>query len=532
MLQNLRWRVGVALFVAAICVVYLLPALPGVRESSLADLLPDSSINLGLDLQGGMHLTLGVDMDTAIQNALGRQGRDLRDVAREEKIVVLRPQVTEDNQVVLELAKAEQKAEFEAILKDRYPSLAIADTENLANDRLRYTLEMTKESQDELESLTLDQAVKTIRNRIDEFGVNEPDIRPQRADHRIIIQLPGLEDRERALDILGKTALLEFKLVRQDVEMSKARQGIVPGVEVITLQDRQPDGSIREIPIAVDSVALMTGDTIENAMVQFGQGGEASVSLNFDSVGARLFERITEQNVNKPLAIVLDGVAYSAPNINERIGGGRAAITGGFTLEEARDLALILRAGALPAPVSVLEERSVGPSLGEESIQKGITAALLGGIVVAVFMAIYYGLAGMVANMCLFLNIFLIMSGMAAFGATLTLPGIAGIILTLGMAVDANVLIFERIREEIRRGLTPKAALNEGFSRATLTIIDANVTTIIAAIILFQFGTGPIRGFAVTLSFGILASMFTAVFVSRIFLDLWVTKKPDACMSI
>jgi preprotein translocase subunit SecD len=243
------------------------------------------------------------------------------------------------------------------------------------------------------------------------------------------------------------------------------------------------------------------------------------VSLSFDSKGARLFERITEANVHKRLAIVLDGNVYSAPEIQEKIGGGRAQITGRFTMDEARDLAIALRAGALPAPVEILEERTVGPSLGQDSIEQGINSIIVGMILVLVFMVIYYRVSGVIADVAVILNVLLIMGALAAFRATLTLPGIAGIILTIGMSVDANVLIFERIREEIRLGKSPRAAVDGGFGKAMLTILDANVTTLIAALVLFQFGTGPIRGFAVTLSVGIVASLFTAIFVSRLIFD-------------
>ncbi|AGW14468.1 protein translocase subunit SecD [Megalodesulfovibrio gigas] len=532
MMQSLRWRVGLALFVAVLGAIYLLPTLSGVRNSPLSAVLPDSTINLGLDLQGGMHLTLGVDMDKALENNLSRRGRDLRDEAREKGLVILRPTVTKANTLEFVLTKAEQQGELETLIKENYTSLAIQQSVALPDGRVRYVLGMTPAARGYYEAMTLDQAVKTIRNRIDQFGVAEPDIRPQRDDHRIIIQLPGLKERERAIEILGKTAHLEFKLVRDDADPEKARLGMVPGAEFAILKDKLPNGVEREIPIVLEKDVVMTGEYVEEATTGFDNMNRPVVLMRFDPTGARLFDKVTGENVNRRLAIVLDGVVYSAPNINERISGGRASISGSFSVEEARDLAIVLRAGALPAPVHILEERSVGPSLGQESIDKGVTAAMLGGAAVCVFMAIYYGMAGMVANMCLFFNIYLILGGMAAFGATLTLPGIAGIILTLGMAVDANVLIFERIREELRRGLTPRAALNEGFSRATLTIVDANLTTVIAAVILYQFGTGPIRGFAVTLTLGILASMFTAVFVSRIMMDFWVSKRPDACKSI
>ncbi|GAB7080550.1 protein translocase subunit SecD [Megalodesulfovibrio paquesii] len=532
MMQSLRWRVGIAVFVAVLGAIYLLPTFSGVRQSALHAVLPDSAINLGLDLQGGMHLTLGVDMDTAIENNLSRRGRDLRDEAREQGIILLRPTATKAQTLEFVLTKAEQKDALDKLIREHYSAYEIQESTALPEGRVKYLLRMTPKYRHDLEALTLDQAVKTIRNRIDQFGVAEPDIRPQRDENRIIIQLPGLKERERAIEILGKTAHLEFKLVRDDVDPEKARLGLVPGVEAASLRRKLADGSEHDTPIALEKDVVLTGEYVEEASTGFDQMNHPSVLMQFDPAGARLFEKVTSENVNRRLAIVLDGVVYSAPNINERIPGGRASITGSFTVEEARDLAIVLRAGALPAPVHILEERSVGPSLGQESIDKGITSALLGGAVVCIFMAIYYGLAGMVANMCLFFNVYLILGGMAAFGATLTLPGIAGIILTLGMAVDANVLIFERIREELRRGLTPRAAMHEGYSRATLTIVDANLTTVIAAVILYQFGTGPIRGFAVTLTLGIMASMFTAVFVSRIFMDFWIAHRPDACKRI
>ncbi len=254
--------------------------------------------------------------------------------------------------------------------------------------------------------------------------------------------------------------------------------------------------------------------------------------LNFNSRGAAVFERVTGENVGKRMAIVLDGKVYSAPNIRERIGGGRASISGSFTTAEAQDLAIVLRAGSLPAPVSVLEERTVGPSLGQESIDGGIRAALVGAAAVVLFMAVYYGLSGVIADVMLMFTMLILMAGMAGFGATLTLPGIAGIVLTIGMAVDANVLIYERIREELRRGLTPLAAIHAGFERASISITDSNLTTIIVAAILYQFGTGPVRGFAVTLTLGILASMFTAVFVSRAVFEVWARRAGAKGISI
>ena len=380
-----------------------------------------------------------------------------------------------------------------------------------------------------IEEMALDQAVRTIRNRIDQFGVAEPDIRNQ-ADFRIQIQLPGLTDSKRAIQLVGQTAQLTFHLVRDDVNP----QGILPpGVALFPMVTVRPDGSTSESMIALDKEPLMTGEDVADARPTFdNRDNKPSVGLSFNSRGAAMFERITGEHIHKRMAIVLDGKVHSAPTIQSRIGGGKASITGSFTPTEAQDLAIVLRAGSLPAPVTVLEERTVGPSLGKESIESGILAAAVGGIAVMVVMPLYYGLAGLLADVMLVFTITMLMAGLAAFGATLTLPGIAGIVLTIGMSVDANVLIFERIREEIRQGLKPLEAVAVGFDRATISIVDSNLTTIIAAAILYQFGTGPVRGFAVTLSLGIVASMFTAIFVSRTAFGLWLGGNDGKKLSI
>jgi preprotein translocase subunit SecD len=317
-------------------------------------------------------------------------------------------------------------------------------------------------------------------------------------------------------------------MVDDSADLKKAQQGVLaPGRELSVLLHRQANGSYAESPIVLRRDAVLTGEYVSDAQVRLDQWNNAYVALTFNARGAKIFTDLTAENVNKRMAIVLDGKVYSAPVIRERISGGKASITGNFTREEARDLAVVLRAGSLPAPVTILEQRSVGPSLGQESIDNGVMSAMVGMALVLVVMVVYYGFGGMVADLVLLLNIMLIMGGLAAFGATLTLPGIAGIILTIGMAVDANVIIYERIREELRRGLSATQAVAEGYGRATLTILDANVTTVIAAIILYQFGTGPIRGFAVTLTLGIITSMFTAIFVSRILFDLYTKNRAD-----
>jgi preprotein translocase subunit SecD len=521
---SLRWRAILAAAVVLLGLIYTLPSIPAVRNSSLGALLPSKEINLGLDLKGGIHLTLGVDMDTALTNAVTSLGQDLRVEAREKKITVLRPRAQGPRRLEFVLLKAEQQKEMDDLLRKRFDSMAVKTREDIGNGQLRYVLEITEAHVKYLEGLTMDQALKTIRNRIDQFGVAEPDIRKQQGN-RIIVQLPGLDDPKRAISVIGRTAHLEFKLVDEGADVQAAVAGQVPpGSELMHMQAKKGSGE-NAAPIVVRSESVLTGEYITDANVQFDQFGQPYVGMSFNARGARVFEEVTGANVRKRLAIVLDGSVYSAPVIQDRIGGGRASITGQFTTEEAHDLAVVLRAGSLPAPVNILEERTVGPSLGQESIDKGFMAACIGGILVVLFMILYYRRAGMIAAFAIVLDIILVMAGLAAFGATLTLPGIAGIILTLGMAVDANVLIYERIREELRAGESVPAAIHNGYSRAFITIFDSNLTTIIVAVILYQFGTGPVRGFAVTLTLGILASMFTAIFVSRIFFDAWLARR-------
>lgn len=378
-----------------------------------------------------------------------------------------------------------------------------------------------------------DRALEIIRNRIDQFGVRETSIQKQGEDE-IVVQLPGVTDRERAIEIIGKTALLEFRLVSPDTEkLRQALAGNVPeGFELKYSEDEDKEA------LLLEKEAVLSGEALRNASVNFSQSefNEPTVALQFNSEGAKKFAEITAKNIGRRLAIVLDGKVQSAPRIKEAIPSGEAVITGHFDPEEAQDLALVLRVGALPAPMSIEEERTVGPLLGQDSINKGFKASIIGAILVFIFMAIYYLLAGIVANMALLFNLFIILGALgmlpllfSGVSATLTLPGIAGIVLSLGMAVDANVLINERIREELALGKSMHLAITNGYSKAFSAILDSNLTTLIAAFLLFQFGTGPIRGFAVTLTIGILASMFTAVVFTRtifeILLSLGLLKK-------
>ena len=499
---GLRSRLAVALLVFGLCLVYALPSVPYIG-TALENVLPSKKINLGLDLKGGIHLTLGVDVAKAVSNSLALAGQDIRRLAKDEKIVVLHPRVVGNDKLEFALPRVDDEAKLQEILQKNFPQLNVGEPRR-TEAGLRYVAEFRPEEISRIEDMALDQALRTIRNRIDQFGVAEPDIRKQEGN-RIQVQLPGLSDPRRAVQILGQTAHLEFHLVRDDVDPNKA---VLPsGVMALPLLEKGHDGSETATRlIAVEKDAMLSGEDVADAQPTF-EKNRASVSLNFNSRGATLFEKV-----------------YSAPVIQQRIAGGRAVITGQFTTQEATDLAIVLRAGSLPAPVSVLEERTVGPSLGQESIDSGINAALVGAAAVVVFMAIYYGMSGVIADIMLCFTMLIVMAGMAGFGATLTLPGIAGIVLTIGMAVDANVLIYERIREELHLGLSPLAAVKAGFERATISITDSNLTTIIATVILYQFGTGPIRGFAVTLSLGIVASMFTAIFVSRAIFEYWARK--------
>lgn len=367
------------------------------------------------------------------------------------------------------------------------------------------------------------RVAEIIRNRIDEFGVKEPEITTQGKD-QVVVKLPGVTDRERAKEIAGKAAHLEFKIVSEDTELiQKADTGTIPpGFEY-----KKVKGSPNEEMVLLAIAPVLTGEHLTTASVGFDQYGQAIVMLTMDREGGKIFDRVTFQNIGKRLAIVMDGQVYSAPVIRDRIPNGKAQISGNFKAAEASDLALVLRAGALPAPVTIVEERTIGPSLGRDSIQSGIRASIFGVIFIIVFMPLYYLFCGWVANLGLLVYITLVVGGMAAMGSTLTLPGIAGFILSVGMAVDANVLIFERMREESATGKTARAVISAGYHRALSAILDSNVTTLITSVLLFIFGTGPIQGFAVTLSIGIVASMFSAIFVTRVILDAVVKKNPE-----
>ena len=503
-----------------VALVYLTPTFVTSLAPWWTGILPSEKIHLGLDLQGGSHLVLEVKVDKAIENNLDRVKTDLTNILRERGISGVSVERAKAGQLQVR-ASAENVERVRGLLKGEFQNLTLVNSESAGGTTSLY-LTLSKEEIRSLRDYAVDQSLETIRNRIDQFGVSEPIIQRQ-GQQDILIQLPGIQDPERAKEIIGKTALLEFKLVDDSVNpQDAARSGPPPGREILYGHAGKGEGAVgaEQIPYLLEARTLMTGEFITDARVRpSSQLQGPYVELILNTRGARLFEQITAANVKRRLAIVLDNRVYSAPVIQERIGGGRASITGSFSLQEARDLAIVLRAGALPAPVEIVEERTVGPSLGQDSINQGVTSFIVGGALVILFMIAYYKGAGLLANAALIFNILFMLAILAGFQAVLTLPGIAGIVLTIGMAVDANVLINERIREELRAGRAPRSAVEAGYQHALPAILDTNITTFLSGVILFQFGTGPIKGFAVTLCVGILTTVVTAVYMTRIYYD-------------
>lgn len=520
MRRGVAVRLALFMIATVVSLVYLAPTFVHNLPSWWSGFMPTDRIHLGLDLQGGSHLVLEVKVDKAIENAVERIKADLTNVLRDRGISGVSVARVQGTQLQIKVPAAGVER-VRGLLKSDFPNLTLVNTQT-GGGTTEFLLTLSKEEIRSLRDYAVDQSLETIRNRIDQFGVSEPIIQRQ-GQQDILIQLPGIQDPERAKEIIGKTALLEFKLVDDNVNVEEAlKNGPPAGDEILYGYTGKGEGSVgaEKIPYVVQARTLMTGEYITDARVRpSSQLQGPYVELILNSTGARLFEQITAANVKRRLAIVLDNRVYSAPVIQERIGGGRASITGSFDIKEARDLAIVLRAGALPAPVEIVEERTVGPSLGQDSIRQGITSFIVGGALVVVFMVAYYKGAGLVAVVAVIFNIFYMLAVLAGFQAVLTLPGIAGIVLTIGMAVDANVLINERIREELRAGRAVRSAIEAGYQNALPAILDSNITTFLSGVILFQFGTGPIKGFAVTLCVGILTTVITAVYLTRIYYD-------------
>ena len=499
-----------------------------------AKVLPTRAVVLGLDLQGGMHLVIGVRTEEAVKNEMIQIKDYLRRRFRQEKVKYEEMKILDTDKLQIRFIDKDNVDKGTRLVQREYGRI-LKRTER--GSPLAPVFVLDSSYAEQLKTNAVQQVMETIRSRVDEFGVTEPSIQRQGKD-RIVIQLPGIkeEDRQRVLNIIKRTAKLEFMLVDDFATTKEAlldRLGgvVPPGKRLLPEVDRNGNITgwylLREEP-------KITGDYLVDARVGFQQTalGGAVVHFKFNLEGARRFARITGEHIGERLAIVLENKVRSAPVIRSRI-YDRGVIEGDFTVDEARDLAIVLRAGALPVSIEIEEERTVGPSLGKDLINRGKWAILLGGVVVLAFMVIYYMGAGLIADLAILLNLLFIMAMLAGLRATLTLPGIAGIALTVGMAVDANIIIFERIREEWRTGKTPRSAIEAGYQRSLWTVLDANITTLIAAAILFQVGTGPIRGFAVTLTLGIISSLYTALFVTRTIYDLlYSLKKRKDTLSI
>jgi len=531
MLRSLKWRFILYAAVTLFAIFLLLPTVTTQLPAWWSKVFPADKIRQGLDLQGGMYLILEVEAEKAVESYVERVKNNLRDDLKEKNVPFGKLEREGTDRIVLEVSGVKEK--WESLLTQRYAMMhELSSSEQGGIWQL--TLVLDSKEAEYTKKKAVDQALEVIRNRVDQFGVSEPEITLQGID-RILIQLPGIRDAQRAINLIGRTALLEFKLVDEEGDVDNALKGTIPEGDILLYQ-RSVDpatGGVRKVPHLLKEKTLMTGEVLKDARVSIdSQFHEPYVSLEFDDIGAKLFEQITGQNVKKRLAIILDDNVYSAPVIQEKIAGGRAQITGRFDMKEAGDLAIVLRAGALPAPVKVIEDRTVGPSLGQDSIRKGMISVGVSAILVALFMIFYYRFAGIVADMALILNIVWTLATLAIFRATLTLPGIAGLVLSIGMSVDANVLIHERIKEELRWGKTVRAAIDQGYNRAFSAIIDSNLTTLFAGVILYQFGTGPVKGFAVTLCIGLLANIITAVYVTRWMFDFVTLKTKVQKLSI
>ncbi len=512
----------------AAAILLLLPSLNVPLPDWWKSWLPTPKIQLGLDLQGGTHLLLDVRLDDAVKSALARRGDDLKRELKDNKVDVDSIAVSPAGALIVKLKSARDRTALQDLLGKSFADLSVSSGDSGGGAP---AFQLTFKNRDALQIRTnaMDQALETIRNRIDQLGVRETTV-AREGDNGILVQLPGIQDPERAKELIGKTAVLEFKIVDDNHPLDEAlRDGPPPGDQILY---GSADRGGRQ-PYLVETPLLMTGEVVTDARVRPGGRLEGPyVSVDLDSRGARVFDALTSENVGRRLAIILDGTVYSAPVIRERIGGGKVSITGRFSIDEAHDLAIVLRSGALPAPVDIAEERTVGPSLGRDSIRQGQLSFLVGAGAVLIFMAVYYNGAGLLADFGLSLNILLLICVMAAMGATLTLPGIAGIVLTLGMSVDANVLVNERMREELRAGRSPREAVKSGYEHAWSAIRDSNISTFVAGLILFQFGTGPVKGFAVTLCVGVLTGLFSCVVVTRTWYDYLIGARKLTTISV
>lgn len=540
MKKKILWRLILIGITIILAFIFFLPNTPSFTYMPdwWKKNMPSKGIVLGLDLRGGLHLVYEVEGDKAVEITTERYASMLKDLLTKRKLTA---DVSKSGSNIIVNPPT---SEIRSAIEDNYPTLTPVET----TGRLIYKLSDRETRR--IKDNAVDQALETIRNRIDQFGVAEPTIVRQ-GENEIVVQLPGVKDPKRAVDIIGRTAQLEFKLVDDEAKVAaELPQYVSPGGEENLLRQfaekipkgdeilfekkfNRETGAVRKMPLLLKKQAVLTGDLLSEARVNIDpRFNEPYVSISFNAAGAKIFEEVTGANVKKRLAIILDNTVYSAPVIQERISGGNAQITGSFTTDEAKDLSIVLRSGALPAPLKMLQNVTVGPSLGRDSIQAGKLAGIIGTIMVVAFMIFYYRISGLIADLALLFNIILLLGAMASLNATLTLPGIAGIILAIGMAVDSNVLMFERMRDELRAGKTPRAAVDSGYHKAFWTIFDSHVTTLITAAVLFQFGTGPIKGFAVTLSLGVAINLFTALVGTKTVFDVINSRREIKTLSI
>lgn len=502
------WRIVVAIIVTLVAWIFAAPNFIKVTNSYL----PQNSVNLGLDLRGGSHLLLSVDFNQYIKDQYEMLADNLRKEFRENSMGYKNLKAM-DNYVTLELRDQNDFDSLKSTVRSFDKSVWVEN--NSGKISLRFNDDRLKE----LRENVIEQSIEIVRMRVDSTGTKEPTIQKQ-GEGQILLQVPGAESPEMLKNMLGKTAKLTFHSVNDEVDLESAINGNVP-VDSKLLYMQRENGQL--YPIVIKKKASVTGDMLTNALATFNQNNtQPGVSFKMNAIGAKLFGDLTKASRGRRIAIVLDDKVISAAVVNEPITGGEGIISGSMSIEEANELALLLRAGALPAPLTVVEERTIGPSLGADSIKSGTKAGIVGFIAVIVFMIWSYGILGIFANIALCLALFYILSMLSMFQATLTLPGIAGIILTIGMAVDANILIYERIREELNKGASNLFAIKQGFETAFGTILDANVTTLIVALLLYIFGAGVIKGFAVTLTIGIIASMFTAITITKLMIDVWM----------
>lgn len=495
-MKTLNFRVILFLFALLFGVVFSIPSLTQSQSGK--------KITLGLDLQGGLHMLLGVKSDIAIESRIKSMAASVKYLFDDEDIIFDELRMQEGEKITFELLDSDDVAKATTLLKKEIEGVTL-----VANG-LKFSLSMSEVEIERTKANAIKQAVDTIRNRLNEFGLAEPTVAKQGAD-KILVEVPGIKtqaDEQRIRELIARAAHLQLMAVDEDriarVTTMSSAEAKSYGDVILTDVNTPQKYLLRAIPV-------LDGSMLTDAKVGFDEGNQPVINFSLNGQGAKIFGDFTGQYVGKRMAVVLDNKVYSAPVINERIGGGRVQISGHFALSEAHDLAIALRSGALLAPVYVMEKRSVGPSLGADSIKASSLALMLGFILVIVFMYLYYGIAGVIANVALIGNLFLILAIMSLFGATLTLPGMAGIVLTVGMAVDANVIINERIRELLHKGKSVAKSIEEGYDNAFTAIWDANVTTLIAATVLYAYGTGAIKGFALTMSIGILASMLTAI---------------------